>query len=366
MASEIVEQTVADLYDVVRGPSQRPIFSPPQEGGALPQQRSQVIRLVATRHFGFGEPVAREQPLLRAPADSSRFLLSVGTEAMKEVAKRLGDTSRLATFLAYTRLPEPQREQLLQLEKRSSSKVADETLQISHMFLNDFPQFKDALDWALFAKVVGIVSDRGIRLPSGEYAIYAICGSAAHSFTPNAVIERRGDSENELRAIAYRGIAADEEITVNYLSEEKVFLPQSERSTLLATVGECNTTENNSSGANTAELLHPILQRVKKVRAKRAKDVEVADRIVELRGLLEDLKCIDNGLPFAMVAKATARTNLASAFEGLESGDMLRIAISLYQAAVDDSEVCLGGGSRTVVENLRRRINALGDQLEEA
>ena len=102
---------------------------------------------------------------------------------------------------------------------------------------------------------------------------------------------------------------------------------------------------------------------LKKVSPKRG-DTELLEREAELQRLLEDLVTVDKGLPFAMAAKARARTNLASAYEGCADKTTLPLAIFLYDAAADETEVALGVAGRTVVENLRRRVKTLEDQLE--
>mmetsp|Transcript_124447 Transcript_124447/g.229295 ORF Transcript_124447/g.229295 Transcript_124447/m.229295 type:complete len:441 (-) Transcript_124447:65-1387(-) len=354
-----VEATTAP-QGTAAGPPRRPVYGPPQDGSAEIQGQGPTAKLIAKQHFAYGEPIAREAPLLLVPADTMAFIMSTGTEAIREVLRRLGDTSRLAVFLAFLQLPEAQREELLGLGTRAGSKVEEETKKVIGMFLKDFPQLASALDWDQFARVVAIVTDRGDRLPGGERVLHRLSGVACHSDSPNTVIELLGKGgEKELRCLAYGGIAAGEEITASYIKEEQFFLPRKDRlAAVVAARGIASTTADSA-----AEALFPVLERVRKVPRRRPEGREPEEQEAILRGLLADLARVDMGLPFAMVAKARARTNLASAFEDCGEASLPQ-AIALYEAAIEETEVVLGAKGRDVVENIGRKVKALSDRLE--
>lgn len=351
------------MQGTAAGPPKRPVYGPPEDGGTESQGQGHSVRLTATESFSYGQPIAREAPLLLVPADTKAFLMSMGTEAMREVLRRLGDSSRLAVFLAFTLLPEEQRRELLDLGTRDGCTVEEETAKVTNMFLTDFPQLASALDWELFARVVAIVTDRGDRLPGGERALYRLSGVVGHSESPNAVIELLGArGEKELRCLAYSGIAAGEEITVSYIKEEELFLPRKDRLAALAAASR-RAPSACTVGDSAAEALLPLLERVRKAPKQRPEERTLKEHEAILRGLLADLAHVDMGLPFAMVAKARARTNLANAFE--DCGDAcLPQAIALYEAAIEETEVALGAKGREKVENIARKVKALDGLLE--
>ncbi|CAE8740181.1 unnamed protein product, partial [Polarella glacialis] len=110
------------------------------------------------------------------------------------------------------------------------SSIVEDTQKVVGMFLKDFPEFAASLDWSLFARVVGVTSDRGTRLPGGERAVYRLSDLAAHCCAPNAVVETLGNQGlREVRCIGYLGIAEHEQISVSFVSEEVLLQHLSDR-----------------------------------------------------------------------------------------------------------------------------------------
>merc|ERR1712048_425053 len=126
------------------------------------------------------------------------------------------------------------------------------------------------------------MSDRGTLLPGGERALYLLSSQAAHSCTPNAVVETLGESGlKEMRTIAHMGIAENEAITVSYVEEEALVLPLDRRRDAIRTAraGWTCICSRCNRGNDSEEVL-PLLQSALKVSKDMAEDLLVnASRI---------------------------------------------------------------------------------------
>jgi len=314
--------------------------------------------LVAARTFTYGEGILREAPLLLVPKDSAAFLKSSGTDAMIAIAQRLRDTSRLAAFAAFCRLPEPQRQELLAMGVSESCTLVRDTKRVVGMFLNDFPQFAGAIDWDHFCHVVGVVSDRGSLLANGDRVLHRLSSHAEHSCSPNAVVETLDESGvREVRAIAHRGISENEAITVSYLKEEDLVLPLKGRKDAMKSMGRgwtcaCARCARGEDPVDAMCLLQSI--------SKAAKDMgEEA-----LRKHVQDLKALDASLPFAFVGKARLRSKLGHACEGCDGAVLQKEAVALYEAAIDETVIVLGQKGWRNASNIKKRLEELQEQMD--
>jgi len=332
---------------------------PPAEGGAI--AAASGPGLVAARPFAYGDSVLREAPLLLIPKRAADFLRSVGTAPMNAVAERLGDAVRLAAFAAFLRLPESDQEAVLAMGVSSGSKTVEGLRKVTAMFLGDFPQFKDAFDWDLFARVVGVVTDRGSVLRNGDRALYRLSDQASHSCAPNAVVESLGDgSVKELRVIAHRGIAENEAITVSYCPEEVLMLPLE---------GRCKAIKEARGGwvckctrCAAGEDAEPVMALIKRPMGLKKADVTEA----RVRECVEDLSRLDALLPFALVGKARARARIAQAIQEVFSDDhaLLPEALELYEASLDETGTVLGQKGLQQADNVKRSIEKLRERLD--
>lgn len=339
--------------------------APPSEGGAAVQAGAKAgaeqARLCATRAFDYGEVVLREHPVLFVPTDAVAFLRDVGSDAMLEASRRLGDAERLAAFAAFSRLPLELREAVLAMGVSAGSTVVVDTQRVVGMFLRDFPQLVGALDWELFARVVGVVSDRGTKLRGGGRALYLLSDQARHSCSPNAVIETLGENgTREVRVIAREGMAANEEITMSFVPEQILLQPLDKRREAVkaARRGRLCACTRCAAGDD----LEPVALLLQGIAAMR-KDSTVE----QLRSSVSDLARLDAVLPFAMASKARLRARLAQACEENcrnTPGPMFSEAAELYEASLDETFLVLGQKGLQNVDNVKRRLKQVQEQLE--
>eukprot|EP00406_Dinophysis_acuminata_P063411 CAMPEP_0179281204 /NCGR_PEP_ID=MMETSP0797-20121207/37031_1 /TAXON_ID=47934 /ORGANISM="Dinophysis acuminata, Strain DAEP01" /LENGTH=373 /DNA_ID=CAMNT_0020989901 /DNA_START=65 /DNA_END=1186 /DNA_ORIENTATION=- len=347
---------------VVAGPPSRGMPGrPPEDGVAVRPAGGAAGRceLVATRSFFYGDAILQERPLLCIPPKAGPYLKEIASDELVAVARHLGDAQRLAVFAAFCRLPEEQREAVLSMGVSAGCTVVGDTKKIVGMFLKDCPQFAGALDWDLFARVVGVMSDRGAVLPSGERALYRLVDQAAHSCTPNAVVETLGGDGGvkEIRAIAHAGICEGEAVTVSCVPEEVLVLPlEKRRAALRETRGglacPCRRCADGQDPEDALQLL------------QRASNVDKDTDEPTLRERLEQLRLLDSLLPFALVGKARARAKLAGVCEKCKDGVLWEEAAKLYEAAADETSIVLGQKSLNAVSNLKRRLKVLSENLD--
>lgn len=340
--------------------------SPPEDGGVTVRRcgSGKVIGLYATRAFQYGESVLRERPALLVPRDAAAHLRAVGSEAMLAVSKQLGDSERLAAFGSFCRLPQDERDAILAMGVSQGSTVVQDIQRVISMFLKDCPQFSSALDWELFARVVGVVSDRGTKLPGGERALYLLSDQAAHSCAPNAVIETLGDEGvREVRVISYLGIAQDEELTLSYAPEDVLLQPLPSRRTALASArrgadGGAACGCGRCSAGDDPEAPLPLLRSI--MGASKDSSEEA------LRERIRDLERLDALLPFATAGKARARARLAQACEERPagSGRLLEEAAELYETSLEETALVLGQKALQNADNVRRRLAQVRERLE--
>lgn len=332
--------------------------APPEAEALFVRGDSHQATLHARRAFAYGDIIVREPPLLLVPKDASIFLRQAGTDAMIAVARQLGDVQRLAVFAAFARLPEAARGAVLAMGVSQGSTVVGDTKSIIAMFLKDFPQFAGALDWDLFARVVGTVSDRGSKLEGGERVLYRFGDCAAHSCSPNAVVETLGDSGmKELRVISHLGVAENEAISVSYLPEEVLLLPLDRRRAAIAGARRGWTcTCSRCMNGEDAEFVLPLLQRI----AALGRDAD-AD---SLRECVKAVRRLDELLPFAVLEKARARSRLGQACEECGDGAFLRDAEELYETALDETLAVVGQKGLRNVDNLKRLLAGVREKLE--
>ncbi|CAE7276464.1 GLTP1 [Symbiodinium sp. CCMP2592] len=281
-----------------------------------------------------------------------RDAAAAGSEGQNlAAAARLGDSQRLASFVAFKHLPVQQQEALLAMGVPEGSCSIRETERVIHAFLQDFPVFAAALDWKLFVEVVGIVSERGSRLSNGDYALYKLMDLASHSCQPNAVVETLGeDGLRELRCLSYAGIAENEEITTSYVAEEVLLQPSEPRhAAIRAERGgwQC--------ACNRCKLDGEVANDLRSVSAQLRRGMEVPP----LRERLQALKAIDTALPFAMAAKARVRFSLAQACEAAVDQGLFEEAKMLYETALDETEIVLGQKGLRNLANIKRRLEQL-------
>ena len=100
-------------------------------------------------------------------------------------------------------------------------------------FLEDHPEFRQAVYWNHVILVASIFGRFGLVNPDGSRAIYAFCSHIRHSCRPNAACFalRKGfpPGKRMLHVIDLEGIQRGEEITVAQLSEDLLLRPKMER-----------------------------------------------------------------------------------------------------------------------------------------
>ncbi|CAE7826489.1 Pgp [Symbiodinium necroappetens] len=307
--------------------------------------------LRSRQSVGFGETLLREMPMLLVPKDATAFLRSAAPDVLLQAAARLGDSQRLASFVAFQHLPAEQQEALLAMGVPEGSCSIRETERVIRTFLQDFPVFAAAVDWKLFVEVVGIVSERGSRLANGNYAVYKLMDLASHSCQPNAVVETLDeDGLRELRCLSYAGIAENEEISTSYVAEEVLLQPsEPRRATIRAERGGWH------CACNRCKLDGEVANDLRSVSAQLRRGMEVPP----LRERLQALKAIDTALPFAMAAKARVRFSLAQACEAAVDQGLFEEAKMLYEQALDETDIVLGQKGLRNLANIKRRLEQL-------
>ncbi|CAJ1419127.1 unnamed protein product [Effrenium voratum] len=335
---------------VVR-PMARVPATPPEEGLLVASSDARAgAQVTAGRALGYGEVLLREEPLLLVPQDAPQFLRAA-PEVFQEVAAKLGDATRPAAFAAFLRLPEQQRQALLELGLPQGSGAFEATSKAVGAFLRDFPMYSSALDWPLFARVVAIISERGTRLESGEQAVYQVSDAMAHSCRPNVVLETLPGGVRELRCISYTGIAENEAVTVSYVPEEVLLADTALRRAQIQQLrqGWTCACERCKLGKDAMGQLSEV---EKGLSPKMPQE--------ELEKRLKVLRDIDEALPFAMAVKARVRFKVAQACEAL----LAQAAQQLYALALDENEVVLGQKGLRSADNIRRRLSQLLERLE--
>lgn len=308
--------------------------------------------LRAARALGFGAIASRELPLLLVPGDAWGFLgSSAAPESFAELARRLGDATRLAAYAAFLGMTEEKQETFRNLGVPAGSGVPEASQKAVAAFLRDFPEYTEALDWHLFTQVVSIVSERGTQLPSGQRVVYGRSDLAKHSCSPNAVTEVLGeDGLREVRVIGFKGISENEEVTVSYVPEELLLQPTTAHSRGIRELRQgylCRCTRCKLDGSDVLELAA--------VGEKLRHDLAMED----LNGRLQLLQRLDMSLPLAMASKARVRFKLAQVAEK----SMPQEAIQLYQLALDETDIVLGQKGLRNASNIKRRLGQLLEQM---
>lgn len=203
---------------------------------------------VALRRLRWGTPILTERPLLLLDPDPDRYLRAEDADPrFAELAEALGDSTRLAAYVAFRQLHERKQKEFLGLWREgleSSDPVAKAIYEANRQgieaFLQDYPHFRQSVYWNHVIMVSSIFGRFGLVNPDGSKAIYSICSHIRHSCNPNAAwfTLRKGFPRGKrmLHVICLDGIQRREEITVSHVEEPVLLQPQVARSLHLVKV----------------------------------------------------------------------------------------------------------------------------------
>ena len=164
-----------------------------------------------------------------------------------ELAEALGDSSRLAAYVAFRQLHERKQKEFLGLW-REDLEASDPVAKAIHeanrkgieAFLEDHPQFRQSIYWNHVILVSSIFGRFGQVNSDGSKAIYSICSHIRHSCKPNAAwfTLKKGFPRGKrmLHVISLDGIQRREEITVSHVEEPVLLQPRLRRSLHLVKV----------------------------------------------------------------------------------------------------------------------------------
>ena len=279
-------------------------------------------------------------------------------------------------------------------------------------FLEDHPEFRQAVYWSHVSLVASIFGRFGLCNPDGSRAVYSFCSHIRHSCRPNAAwfALRKGfpPGKRMLHVIDLEGIQRGEEITVAQLEEDLLLRPKLERSRALKGCGcvRC------AAGDEEADARHGDLsksgarQGSEGRRCPGFEHVSCAEdeKIRHLFGKLskylatqpptdnstnmasECLRELDRLLPFSMRCKAKAKVLLAAAlgelsqraawqqdnrpaniirWTGLDAESQeqrLREAKRLYETAGKDFEYLLGQEALPILQRMESGYGPVQDQ----
>ena len=204
-------------------------------------------RFLALRKLRWGTPILTERPLLLLEPDTDRYLRAPDADPrFAELAEALGDSSRLAAYVAFRQLHERKQKEFLGLwrEDLESDPVAKAVYEANRQgieaFLQDHPHFRQSIYWNHVILVSSIFGRFGQVNSDGSKAVYSICSHIRHSCKPNAAwfTLRKGFPRGKrmLHVISLDGIQRREEITVSHVEEPVLLQPRLLRSLHLVKV----------------------------------------------------------------------------------------------------------------------------------
>lgn len=234
--------------------------------GELSEATFGIRKFLALRKLRWGTPILTERPLLLLEPDTDRYLKAEDADPrFAELAQALGDSTRLAAYVAFRQLHERKQKELLALwheDLESRDPVAKAIYEANQKgiesFLEDHPQFRQSIYWNHVILVSSIFGRFGLVNSDGSKAVYSICSHIRHSCTPNAAwfTLRKGFPRGKrmLHVIHLDGIQRREEITVSHLEEVSLLQPQIRRSlSLVKNSGircQCSRCEANDEEAD--------------------------------------------------------------------------------------------------------------------
>lgn len=354
--------------------------------------------LVAVRRLRWGTQVLSERPLLLVEADPDLYIRAGDADPrLAQLAEALGDSSRLAAYIAFKQLHERRQKDFLALW-RNGLEEADPLAKAIYernrlgaaAFAADRLELARLVYWPHFVLVASIFGRFGTVNADGTRAVYALCSHVRHSCRPNAAwfTLRRGfpKGRKQLHIIAIEGIPRGEEITVCEVAEPVLVLPKPERALRLFGVAgrscqcrRCQRAGDDEAAQEDARVAQ-LLQQLQTLLGVRPPTDE------STREALQCLKELDKLLPFSMEVKAKAKVLLASALSELSrraawqednrDGNIIRWTgldaeseeqrlkdmKKLYETAAKDFEYLLGQDALPVLQRLEASYGPVQDQ----
>eukprot|EP00435_Cladocopium_sp_Y103_P043479 s1971_g12.t1 len=352
------------------------------------------FRFAALRRLRWGTPILTERPLLLLEPDLDRYLRAEDADPrFAELAEALGDSSRLAAYVAFRQLHERKQKEFLGLW-REDLEASDPVAKAIHeanrngieAFLEDHPQFRQSIYWNHVILVSSIFGRFGQVNSDGSKAIYSICSHIRHSCKPNAAwfTLRKGFPRGKrmLHVISLDGIQRREEITVSHVEEPVLLQPRLRRSDLLLKVlgtrCPCDRCRANDEEAD---------ERIRYLFAKLSATLAVQPPTDSSTATAQEcLRELDQLLPFSMQTKAKAKVLLATALGELsqraawqqdnrpanivlwtgldpESQEQrLKGSKRLYETAGKDFEYLLGQDALPILERMESGYAPVQDQ----
>lgn len=310
-----------------------------------------------------------------------------------ELAEALGDSSRLAAYVAFRQLHERKQKEFLGLW-REDLEASDPVAKAIHeanrkgieAFLEDHPQFRQSIYWNHVILVSSIFGRFGQVNSDGSKAIYSICSHIRHSCKPNAAwfTLRKGFPRGKrmLHVISLDGIQRREEITVSHVEEPVLLQPRLRRSLhlvkVLGTPCPCDRCRANDEEAD---------ERIRYLFAKLSATLAVQPPTDSSTATAQEcLRELDQLLPFSMQTKAKAKVLLATSLGELsqraawqqdnrpanivlwtgldpESQEQrLKDSKRLYETAGKDFEYLLGQDALPILERMESGYAPVQDQ----
>jgi len=295
----------------------------------------------------------------------------------------MGDSSRLATYVAFKQLHERKQKELLSFwregieeEDRVARAIYEQNKLGTEAFVKDRPEYSKLVYWSHFILVASIFGRFGVKNPDGTRAVYGLCSHIKHSCTPNAAwfTLRNGFPKGKkvLHVINLEGITRGEEICVSEVNESVLILPKEQRAIRMfgGTGIKCECKRCIKSTDFDDEKIQRVIKQIKDWLAFRPPTDESTK---EAQACLKEL---DKLLPFSMQLKAKAKVLLASAFgelsnraawqqeneganiiqwTGLDAENQeqrLRDTKKLYETAAKDFEYLLGQDALGILNRL--------------
>mmetsp|Transcript_13998 Transcript_13998/g.31856 ORF Transcript_13998/g.31856 Transcript_13998/m.31856 type:complete len:443 (-) Transcript_13998:126-1454(-) len=349
---------------------------------------------LALRRLRWGTPILTERPLLLVETDADRYLRAEDADPrLIELATALGDSSQLATYVAFRQLHDRKQKELLAFWRpglEDSDPVArsvhQEKRQGIDEFLEKHPEFSKLVYWNHFILVSSIFSRFGIVNPDGSRAVYSVCSHIRHSCAPNAAwfTLRKGYPRGKkmLHVIHLEGIQRREEITVSHVEDCLLLQPKVQRSLRLPGIRStgCPCKRCMANNEESDERIRYLFRKL--MAALAARPPTDASTAAAQEGLRE----LDELLPFSMLCKAKAKVLLASALgelshraawqEDNRSANIIRWtgldAVSqeqrlkdtkkLYETAGKDFEYLLGQDALPILERMESGYAPVQDQ----
>lgn len=348
---------------------------------------------VAIRQLRWGTPILTEAPLLLVEADPDRYLKAEDADPrFAELAAALGDSSRLAAYVAFRQLHERKQKEFLALwdgmeDDPVACAIHAANRQGIEEFLQDHPHFRPSVYWNHVILVSSIFGRFGLQNADGSRAVYSICSRIQHSCKPNAAwfTLRKGFPRGKrmLHTISLNGIRRREEITVSHVPETVLLQPKLRRSSFLFNgvpnlTCRCHRCEVNDEEAD-EKTQHLFGKLSNHVSTRPPTDSSTA-------AAQECLAELDVLLPFSMQSKAKAKVLLATAFgelsqraawqqdnqpaniirwTGLDAESQerrLKDAKRLYETAGKDFEYLLGQDALPILQRMESGYKPVQDQ----